>query len=197
MGCLTEIDNFRKNTNRNLQIFVLSTNHNTMKKLILAFLIVAVSFACSENEKERYTGRQQDIQLYQSSDFDFTGTLMIRELTSGKIELEIELNGPTSESDYTFPAHLHFGSYEEEDAVIASILTPISANTLKSTTEISILSDGSAIDYERMRSFDGHVKIHLANEGPDYQVILVAGNVGPKSMLGFDRQKVSVCGNSF
>lgn len=174
-----------------------SQNPEKMKKLILVFLIVAVSFACSESEKDLYTGRQQDIQLYQSSDFEFTGTLTIRELSKGGVEVEINLEGANSDTEYSYPAHLHFGSYTEADAPIASLLNSIPAKTLQSVTEIGQLSDGTNLDFERMRSFDGHVKIHLANEGPDYEVILVAGNVGPKSMLGFDREQLSICGNSY
>jgi hypothetical protein len=50
-----------------------------------------------------------------------------------------------------------------------------------------------------MKSFDGHVKIHLANEGPDYEVILVAGNVGGNfnAELGFDPTKLAICGKSY
>jgi hypothetical protein len=53
------------------------------------------------------------------------------------------------------------------------------------------------LKFEDLSNFDGHVKIHLANEGPDYSVILVAGNLGAKSKVEFDPEKLAVCGKSF
>lgn len=195
--CHPEIDNFRiVKTGRKFSPFY-KQNYDSMKRLILLLCLAAFVLGCEQVEKERYTGRQQDYQLFQSSDFDFQGTLSVRELTEGGVELGISLTGPTSETDYSYPAHLHFGSYDQAEAPIAFLLNPISASTLKSDTEVVQLSDGTEVDFERMRYFDGHVKIHLANEGPDYEVILVSGNVGPKSMLGFDPGKIAVCGNNF
>ena len=99
-----------------------------------------------------------------------------------------------TKTDQTNPQKSKKSIYNQ---TLAFLLNSIPAKTLQSVTEIGQLSDGTTLDFERMRSFDGHVKIHLANEGPDYEVILVAGNVGPKSMLGFDREQLSICGNSY
>lgn len=50
-----------------------------------------------------------------------------------------------------------------------------------------------------MKAFDGHVKVHLANDGPDYGEILVAGNIGRNfsAEQGFDPGKIAVCGKSY
>lgn len=170
-----------------------------MKKLLLGFMISFGLWSCSESEPDLYTGEKLEFELFKSSEFDFYGTLFVQELTTGDVEFTIQLEGAKSASTIQYPAHLHFGGYDMADAPIAQLLTPVSGSNLKSVTVLSTLSDGSKVSFEQMKTFDGHIKIHLANEGPDYGVILVAGNIGsnPNSELGFDLSKITVCGNSF
>jgi hypothetical protein len=169
-----------------------------MKKLLLGLLITVGLWSCSDSEPDIYTGEKIEFELFKSSDFDFNGTLLVQEMTTGDVEFTIQLEGAKS-SNISYPAHLHFGSYDQADAPIAQLLTPISGADLKSVTILNTLSDGSKVSFDQMKSFNGHVKIHLANEGPDYDVILVAGNVGANfnPELGFDPTKMAVCGNGF
>lgn len=169
-----------------------------MKKLILGLLITVGIWSCSEQEPDNYTGEKIEFELFKSSDFDFNGTLLVQELMTGEVELTIQLEGAKS-GNISYPAHLHFGSYDQADAPIAQLLSPVSGSDLKSITVLNTLSDGSKASFDQMKNFDGHVKIHLANEGPDYDVILVAGNVGTNfnPELGFDPTKMAVCGKSY
>lgn len=169
-----------------------------MKKLLLGLLVTVGLLSCNEQDPDVYTGEKIEFELFKSSGFDFNGTLLVQELTTGGVEFTIQLEGAKSNT-ISYPAHLHFGSYDQADAPIAQLLTPVSGSDLKSKTVLNTLSDGSKVSFEQIKSFDGHVKIHLANEGPDYQVILVAGNVGANfnAELGFDPSKIAVCGKSF
>ncbi len=169
-----------------------------MKKLLLGISILVGLWSCSDQEPDVYTGEKIEFQLFKSSDFDFNGTLLIQELKTGGLEFTIQLEGAKSTNIF-FPAHLHFGSYDQADGSIAQLLTPVSGTDLKSVTVLNTLSDGSKVSFDQIKNFDGHVKIHLANEGPDYSVILVAGNIGANfnSELGFDASKIAVCGKSF
>ena len=167
-----------------------------MKKFFLVVLISLGVFACSETEPEKYTGQEMNFDLSKASDYDFSGRLTVKELAGGQLEFTLKLNGPQADSEYSYPAHLHFGSYDQEDAAIAYMLNPVSAKTLESVTLMGKLSDGTSLNFEGMRLFDGHVKVHLASEGPDYQVILVAGNVGANP-AAFDPGNMAICGNSF
>lgn len=169
-----------------------------MKKLLLGLLITTGLWSCNEQEPNIYTGEKIEFELFKSSDFDFNGTLTVQELMTGNVEFIIQLEGAKS-SNISYPAHLHFGGYDMADAPIAQLLTPVSGAELKSVTVLNTLSDGSKVSFDQMRNFDGHVKIHLANEGPDYEVIIVAGNVGANfnAELGFDPSKMAVCGKSF
>ncbi|SEG19126.1 hypothetical protein [Algoriphagus boritolerans] len=172
-----------------------------MKKLLFGLLISMGLASCRDiNEPIDYTGRELKYTLHQSSEFDYTGILTIREYPNKEIELDIQLIWEGSRNaSINFPAHLHFGSYDTPDAPIAVMLNPVNSMSLRSATRIEELSDGSRLDFESFQNFDGHVKVHLASEGPDYKVILVAGNVGSNfnSELGFDPSKIAICDKGY
>ncbi len=170
-----------------------------MKKILIALLIGFIFFSCADTEPSIYTGNRISYQLFQASTFDYSGSVDVKELVSGELEFNIALAGPKGYESSNFPAHLHFGTYDSPDAVIASMLSPVNGGSLKSTTLIRKLSDGTDLNFESLKDFSGHIKVHLAGEGPDYKVILVAGNVGQfaSSSVGFDQSKMAVCGNSF
>ncbi|WP_114751036.1 hypothetical protein [Pleomorphovibrio marinus] len=164
------------------------------KSLVLIALVVLVS--CQEQEVESvYSGRSLSYDLFQSSDFDYKGLALVRELKSGDLEIEIDMEGPGSVEEYFFAGHLHFGTYDAESADIAYLLNPVDIRSLNSKTILGQLSNGEKLDFESFKSFDGHIKIHLAEEGPDYSIILVSGNIGanPNSIESFDRNKITLC----
>ncbi len=138
-----------------------------------------------------------EVALFQASTYAYKGKVEIKELVDGSLELVLRMDGAKSATAYAYPAHLHFGGYDQSNAPIAHLLNPLSASELTSSTLLGQLSDGRSLKFEDLSNFDGHVKIHLANEGPDYSVILVAGNLGAKSKVEFDPEKLAVCGKSF
>ncbi|WP_192349587.1 hypothetical protein [Algoriphagus sp. Y33] len=169
-----------------------------MKKIFFFFLLVSV-WSCSESDPDIYTGQKLEYQLYKASEFDYTGTLTVRELTDGNLELTIQLQGERSTSSTTFPAHLHYGNYSDPEAPMAAMLNSVSGSDLHSKTVLGALMNGDKLSYEDFQSFDGHVKVHLANEGPDYRVILVAGGIGSNQneTLEFDASEIAICSPNF
>ncbi|EOZ98620.1 secreted protein [Indibacter alkaliphilus LW1] len=172
-----------------------------MKKLAVLLISFLALSSCQENSSEDvlYTGSEIEYTLYQASDFDYTGLLTVRELMGGELELEIELQGEKGDDAYFFPAHLHFGAYDDVDAPMAHMLEPIDIRLLRSTTVLGRLSNQKDLSFEDFKSFDGHIKVHLADSGPEYQVIIVAGNVGSNdnSPVNFDRSKMTLCSPYF
>jgi hypothetical protein len=170
-----------------------------MRKLILVLFLGITILGCSETEPGIYTGNDQTFQLYKSSDFEFSGIVEVKELIEGGLEFNISLEGPKGDAGISYPAHLHFGGIDEPDVIIAAMLSTINSVSLKSNTLITKLSDGTNLDFESFQSFHGHIKVHLAAEGPDYKTILVSGHVGNISIRNsdLDRSKIAVCGNSF
>ncbi|MBT0810410.1 hypothetical protein KIH41_03860 [Litoribacter ruber] len=145
--------------------------------IILAILLFGF-FSCNTDEEEIYTGRELQYQLFPGSEFDFSGVATVRELIRGGVELQIQLEGQKSNDIYYYPAHLHFGEASEAGANMAYMLNPVDARALLSITSFRYLTDGTEMNFERFSDFNGHIKIHLAEDGPEYQVILALGNVG-------------------
>jgi len=174
-----------------------------MRIIVPAVLLLIFGLtSCSERivDPPDYTGRQIEYELFQGSDYEYTGKLIVREYPDKGIELLIQLSGNgTLTSSIEYPAHLHFGSYDNPDAPMAFMLNPVKSLTLSSETRLGELADGTTLDFESFQNFEGHVKVHLANEGPDYKVILVAGNVGAlvEETSNFDALQIATCSSNF
>ncbi|MEB2785275.1 hypothetical protein [Algoriphagus persicinus] len=170
-----------------------------MKNAIFALLVLLSFGSCSDSDPDIYTGQKLEYQLYKASEYDYNGTLTVRELTDGNLELSLQLVGANSTSATTFPAHLHFGDYTSPEAPMAYVLTSVSGSNLLSKTVLGPLMNGTKLSFDDMKTFDGHVKVHLASEGPDYKVILVAGNIGSNfnENLEFDASQMTICSPNF
>lgn len=166
-----------------------------MKKLVILFLMGIILFSCQEEEKTDYTGNELKFDLFQGSDFAYTGKVLVRELISGDLELTLRLSGKKGDSEYYFPAHLHFGAYDNFDSPIAYLLNPIDIRQLESITILGQLSNGTKLKFEDFKNFDGHIKIHLADSGPEYQIILSVGNVGRNDnrIEAFKLENMTMC----
>jgi hypothetical protein len=166
-----------------------------MKKLAIIFLSALIMLSCEQEKEPLYTSNELTYNLYQGSDFEYTGKVHVKELVNGDLELTLNLTGKKETEPYFFPAHLHFGSYNSAESPIAFILSPVDIRTLQSVTKLGQLSDGSKLKFEGLAAFDGHVKIHLADSGPDYQVILSVGNIGvnDNSPQAFKQEEMSIC----
>lgn len=152
-------------------------------------------FSCSQQEDQVYTTREARQTLHPANSmFEYEGEVIFKEMLSGEIEVVIELKGDKGNEAYFFPAHLHFGTYDTPDAHLAAMLAPVDIRTLKSATVVSELSDGTKFRFDNLDQFEGHVKIHLAADGPDYEVILSAGNIGEKLYGGeFNMENITIC----
>ncbi|AFL85475.1 hypothetical protein Belba_2945 [Belliella baltica DSM 15883] len=171
-----------------------------MKKLLYSLIIFFLIMSCEDDKGDPiYTGNELAYTLYQASDFNYSGKLIVKEAFGGELILEIELQGEKDNEAYFFPAHLHFGSYDEENSPMAFMLEPIDIRTLKSSTVLQTLSNGETLTFEAFKSFDGHIKVHLAESGPDYSVILAVGNVGinAEENAEFKKDEISICLPSF
>jgi hypothetical protein len=169
-----------------------------MKKLPI-FIFIWLVLACNPDAEQFYTGNELRYNLYAGSEFSYTGELIVRETVGKELELRINLEGNKSETPYFFPAHLHFGAYDSPDAPIAYLLNPVDIRTLNSTTLLSTLSDGRNLKFEEFKQLDGHIKIHLADSGPDYQVILTAGNIGKNdnTSAAFSPSSITICASGY
>ena len=166
---------------------------NNIKRVLYIVFGVAILMSCDESGTDPVTDTLR-FDLFQSSDFDYSGVMEVYENSTGVLTVDIQLLGAQA-SGVVFPAHLHFGPYDAPEAEIAFMLNPVSGDNLRSMTELGPLTNGNNLSFEDFKAFDGHVKVHLAADGPDYEVILVSGNVGVNYTAGssIDVNKISIC----
>ncbi|GAB3666491.1 hypothetical protein GCM10028791_42310 [Echinicola sediminis] len=139
------------------------------------FLVIMMCVSCNDLKESIYTEEVLEYDLNTvSTAYGYKGKAVFREFSDGSgVEVSITLEGEHSKNEYYFPAHLHFGPFQQgEHALMAEHLNPVDIRPLKSVT---IIRDFSL---EQLNAEYYHIKVHLAEEGPDYNVILAAGNVG-------------------
>lgn len=161
---------------------------------IFSVAIVLLCFSCGEDD-EVITRRQTTYPLSSaSSGYVYEGSAVFKEVETGGVEITLQLAGDKGDAAYYFPAHLHYGAYNRPEAPMAAMLNPVDIRTLESVTVVDKLSSGEVFNFDDLEDFDGHIKVHLADDGPDYHVILVAGNIGKnKQTNAVAVDHVSIC----
>ena len=109
-----------------------------------------------------------------------SGTLLIREKSDGKAQIEIELDGVLKNANH--PVHFHFGSLEDNGNV-ATLLNPIQEENGvgRSITVLNELENGQKVSYADLVSFNGSIKVHWEASGPLKDEILGSTNIGSNS----------------
>lgn len=168
-----------------------------MKKgiIIIASLMLITFYACNENTQAvEFTGREYTYSLFKASDYDVSGTITLKEKTNGSTLVSIKLEG--TEGNAQYPVHLHMGSISEPDVEVAALLSPVLASKGKSESILTRLADESPVTYEELLKLDACIRIHLAEFGPERDIILAAGNIGlayEKELRNGFRESVAIC----
>lgn len=163
-----------------------------MKYVWMLALIGGIA-ACQKSELvSDFTGNQAVYTLAAGSAYNVNGTVTFKERKNGTTTVLIELSG--TEGDSKFPVHLHLGNISTPDAEIALLLSPVTASTGKSETVVTALANETQVTYKELLAMAACVKIHLAQSGPNYSVILAAGNIGANgTTLANGRAGIAVC----
>jgi len=174
-----------------------------MTSLIKAFcagITVIMFSACSTSEPSvkrptDFTGNEITYSLISGSEFNISGTVVLKEQADGFTTIEISLNGMDGTEGLEFPVHLHYGNVSTDNAEVVALLNPVDGNTWKSSTVLEYLADETIMKFSDLKDIDACIKIHLAATGASKDVILSAGNIGtaidsPDSSGKF---KVGIC----
>ncbi|MCK6618284.1 MAG: hypothetical protein L6Q51_11640 [Cyclobacteriaceae bacterium] len=165
-----------------------------MRKLWL-FVLLSVFTACQENENalSNLTGNEITYALQAGSAYPVSGSVTIKERKDGTAQIVVALSG--TEGNILHPVHLHLGDIATPDAEIAALLNPVKGSVGTSETTLSMLADESPITYEALIGLNACIKVHLADSGPDRDIILAGGNIGSAyaNASGRSRVEFGVC----
>jgi len=119
------------------------------------------------------TGEEETFDLGEKDAPGISGEITFAERNDGTVLATITLSGTPDNGSH--PAHIH-----ENDAAtggpIAVSFNPVDGTSGRSTTSIRNLDDGSAMNYQLLKSFDGYVNVHLSSM--DLATIVAQGNIG-------------------
>ncbi|HPM29974.1 MAG TPA: hypothetical protein PLJ60_06535 [Chryseolinea sp.] len=164
-----------------------------MKNAVGVFVLSLSFLACQDNEstKSEFTGNETTYALQAGSTYDISGTVTFKEKVGGSTVVIINLTG--TEGNLQHPVHLHLGDLSTDGAAVAALLNPVLGKTGKSETTLTKLEDETTITYNQIIALEACVKIHLAEAGPDRDIILAGGNIGSSKGSISGRQDISVC----
>lgn len=169
----------------------------SMKHFSVFLIFCSLGFwSCSSNSSDDaddvYTGREMVYDLFQTSDFPVSGSVIFKERNDSSVEVNVNLNG--TEGNVFHPVHLHYGDVTTPDAEIAFLLNDLKGEEGISSTIVRTLSDESQFTFDKLQEFDGSVKVHLGATGADADIVLAGGNIGlNQSAPSTGRLKVPVC----
>jgi hypothetical protein len=155
-----------------------------MKSLIsnAAYLLIVFALGCSQDdptveEESNFTGRDITYALESASEFNISGTAVLKERIDLSTDIVIKLN-KTFQENAQFPVHLHLGDITTDQADVAALLQPVNAENGISETVLTILADESKVTFDNIKQMNACIKIHLSATGAEKDIILAAGNIG-------------------
>lgn len=149
-----------------------------MNRIIVSLLIIIILASCQENAitESEFTGRETVYALQPGSQYAISGTVTFKERTLGDTFVLLSLTG--TEGEIQHPVHLHLGDISAPGAEISAVLNPVFGKTGKSETILAQLADESNVSYQDLIEMEASIKVHLAESGPDRDIILAGGNIG-------------------
>jgi hypothetical protein len=162
-----------------------------MKKIIAGLALILFA-GCQENEtvQSDFTGNEVVYSLQAGSEYDISGTATFRERKDGNTSIIIKLTG--TEGNLQHPVHVHMGDIGSPGTEVAALLNPVQGSNGKSETTFTMLADETPVTYAQLIALEACIKVHLAADGPDRDVILAGGNIGDL-VNARTSGKISIC----
>lgn len=174
-------------------------NH-TIYKSVFPLLVFSLFFVLSCNNEEeplieppQETGNTKSFNLFSTSTGLVSGSVKFSELDDNTTKVEITLSGLDPSGDH--PTHIHNNSGAKGGSIIVS-LENVSGASGKSETVVSNTDDGTAITYNELIGFNGHVNVHESVS--NLSTLIAQGDIGPNEFTAniedFDLSEINGSG---
>lgn len=135
-----------------------------------ADLTVIASADIGENA---LTGDAEEYPLAELGGSGVSGTATFAKRKSGTAQITLALTGTTAGGDH--PAHIHANDAATGGGIVID-LNNVDGATGKSVTSVDALNDGTAISYDELISFNGHINVH--ESATNLATKIAQGNIG-------------------
>lgn len=146
-----------------------------MKKISL-LLIVFTAFTflnCSKDENsDKNEITTMVYPLNAKTDAGISGSATFNKKDDGTTTVILSIS---NSSDDIHPAYIYFND-AATTGPIAVTLMPIDCDCEESISEVSMLDNGTAITFDELINFNGHINIH--QNASELETIIAQGNIG-------------------
>jgi hypothetical protein len=116
---------------------------------------------------------ERSYKLDQLDNSGVSGTVSFKKIDDQTTQIVVQLTG--TQAGNTHPAHIHSGAAGSGGPIVLDF-NPVDGGTGKSETMVTQMNDGTAVTFEDLVAFDGHVNVHLS--AAQLNVMIAQGNVG-------------------
>jgi hypothetical protein len=102
-----------------------------------------------------------------------SGTVTFTKQGESTTKVLIQVSGTTEGNSH--PAHIHSNAASAGGPIVVD-LNPVDGATGRSETMVSRLNDGTAITYDELVNFNGHVNVHKS--ATELGIMLAQGDIG-------------------
>tara|TARA_R110002051_G_C8521575_1_gene468058 strand:- start:7 stop:456 length:450 start_codon:yes stop_codon:yes gene_type:complete len=145
-----------------------------MKKYTFLFiaLVMVILTGCSkdDNSETSIVSRVFQLNAVSNSNISGTATFIIKE--NGITEVVLQISNSSTD---IHPAKIYLNDATTGGEAVIT-LTSIDCDCESSTTMVSKLDNGTALSYEELVNFNGHLKIH--QNANHMEVVIAQGNIG-------------------
>jgi hypothetical protein len=159
-------------------------NQLLMRSALFSMLFSLVFIvSCEKNDEDpdpdppMETGNSKSFNLFSASTGQIGGTVKFSELDDNTTKVVITLTGLDASASH--PAHIHNNSGAEGGSIAIS-LEIVDGTSGTSETIVSQMDDGTAVNYDDLIIFDGHVNVHLSES--DLSTLVAQGDIGPNEL---------------
>lgn len=119
------------------------------------------------------TGEKKEYALNELGGSGVSGIARFEKRKNGKAQITLDLDGTSAGGDH--PAHIHANNAATGGGIVLD-LKNVNGSTGKSVTSANALKDGTAVTYDALLNYNGHINVHLS---PTQLATRIAqGNIG-------------------
>ncbi len=149
---------------------------NQWKFWLMGLFVVGMFLTACDDDDDNGIQPKDEETVYTLNELNgsgVSGTVTFRRVDDATTRVTIALTG--TEEGNTHPAHIHSGDAAAGGPIVLD-LTSVNGATGRSETMVTELNDGTAITYEELIKFDGHVNVHQS--AADLATMIAQGNIG-------------------
>ena len=105
------------------------------------------------------TGEHEHYTLNELGGSGVSGMASFEKRKNGKTQITLALDGTTAGGDH--PAHIHANNAATGGTIVLD-LENVNGTTGMSVTSVSALNDDSAVTYDQLINYNGHINVHLS-----------------------------------